>query len=126
MIKIAIFGNRSITDKELIVSKFIDYTVNLDSENGIVVLHGGADGPPKFIVDAMHEMHGTTDVLFKPWTMVWSKLTFEPIYFYLRNKQIVENADKVVVFTNGERDSEVYRVINLCERWDKDLTIIEV
>jgi len=124
MIKIAVFGNRSIVNREDVVYKFIDYLTSTDGP--VVLLHGGAEGPAKLITDWAEEVGNISSVLFKPWTMIWSKLDFEPIYFYLRNKQIVENADKVVVFTNGERDSEVYRVINLCERWDKDLTIIEV
>ena len=87
---------------------------------------GGAAGPAKIIADIAERDAGWTSVLFKPWTMIWSKLNFEPIYFYLRNKQIVENADVVLIITNGEKDSEVYRVVELCQRWEKDHIIYTV
>ncbi len=131
MLKVAVFGNRNITDEKVVTSKFLELFKQYSYFPNVVYLHGGASGPQKIISDYLNLDQNCDDgsveqVLFKPWHMVWSKLDFTPIFFYLRNKQIVENADKVIIFSNSEKDSEVYRVIDLCERWNKDFVVIEV
>lgn len=124
MLKIGVFGNRNITDKEKVWDEYLKASP-VDMKNTIY-LYGGASGPQQFILELINHYKEVSTVLFKPWHMLWSKLEFNPIFFYLRNKQIVENADKIIIFTNGEKDSEVYRVIDLCERRNKDFVIIEV
>jgi hypothetical protein len=136
--KVSVFGNRSISDKEKVVGVFQSWlTSHSAGYNSITFLWGGAEGPSTFVVDdikAWNEEHQeqrvlqTDVVLFKPWHMVYKKLaeSFNPMYFYFRNKQIVENADAVLVFSNGEKDSEVRRVIELCESLDKEFTVVEV
>ncbi len=126
MIKVAVFGNRNIDDEALVKAKLGEFINIANIFEPLVILHGGAAGPAKIISEYADGSHDWCSVLFKPWTKVWAKIDFKPILFYLRNKQIVENADIVCVITNNERDSEVFRVINLCKRWKKDLYIMEV
>lgn len=121
--KIAVFGNRTISDNVKVIQSFDSVLKDLKPES-ITLLHGGAAGPATAIVEASKDHPIIDTVLFKPWNMVWSKMAFDPILFYMRNKQIVENADLVVIFSNGEKDSEVYRVQGLCER--KGLKVINV
>lgn len=127
MIKIGVFGNRNITNKELVQSKFAEFMEDFELPlDPILIIHGGAAGPANIMAEYADKDQEWSTVLFKPWTMVWSKLEFQPIFFYLRNKQIVENSEIVFIVTNGEKDSEVYRVIDLCKRWNKRYYIAEV
>ena len=126
MTKIAVFGNRSISDSKIVLKEFSKWIKNNKLEKPLVFLHGGAAGPQTILKEFGEGTGAWVNIVFKPWTMIWSKLEFKPIYFYLRNKQIIENADKIIVFDNGEHDSEVYRVIDLCQKKNKDLTVIKV
>lgn len=122
--KIAVFGNRKLdenTIKEL--TFFLQSLVETNKE--LVLLSGGADGVSR-VAEAIFEGAQLPVVIFKPWNIIWNKLPFNPILFYLRNKQVIENSDKVLVFTTGEEDSEVHRVIELCERKEKDFKVISL
>lgn len=123
MKKIGVFGNRSITNEEAVLDAF-ENVVGTSEE--ICILHGGAAGPAKILSERAKESEGFSEICFKPWSMIYQKLEFHPKFFYFRNKQVVENADKVVIFSNGEKDSEVSRVIELCDRWEKDYTVVEI
>lgn len=119
MFIIGVFGNRDITDASLIRKKFDEYMKNTSFEE-VLILHGGAAGPQEVLAEDY------ISILFKPWHMIWSKIEFAPILFYMRNKQIVENSDEVIIFSNGEKDAEVYKVIDLCKRKRVKYTIIDV
>jgi len=95
-------------------------------DENFVLLHGGAQGVQATIKSFAEGMLSWTSILFQPWHMVYNKLEFKPIYFYLRNKQIVQNADIVLIFTNGIKDSEVYRVINYCNLVDKPYQVVDL
>jgi hypothetical protein len=119
-IKLAVFGNRKLTsDQAASISQSLQTLVEVAD---FVLLSGGADGVSR-IAEAVFEGNNLPSVVFKPWNIIWNKLSFDPILFYLRNKQIIENADKVLIFDTGERDSEVHRVVALCERKEKDFRI---
>ncbi len=123
MKKIAIFGNRTIDDVDKVLNAF-EEAVGLDNE--ICILHGGAIGPAKIISERAKVTDGLSEVCFKPWTMIYQKIEFHPKFFYFRNKQVVENSDQVLIFSNGEEDSEVSRVLELCNRWGKDYQVIDL
>ena len=91
----------------------------------LVLVSGGADGVSR-VAEAVFTGAELPVVVFKPWNIVWNKLPFDPILFYLRNKQVVENSDKVIVISTGEDDSEVHRVIELCTRKEKDFKVVTV
>ena len=107
---IGVFGNRNITDEKLVLKLFNQHLEKFPYLGEPLILHGGAKGPQKIISDKFR------NIVFRPWNLIWPKLKFSSIYFYLRNKQIVENSDEVVIFSNGEREAEVYKMINLCGR----------
>jgi hypothetical protein len=51
---------------------------------------------------------------------------FDPTFFFYRNIQIVDNSDLVVIFDNKEKDAEVYKVKDLCEKKCKQMIIFDV
>jgi hypothetical protein len=105
--RIAIIGNRDLTDKEWIYET-LDDKVSLDS----VILLGGAAGVQDYTAQWCGE-RSIDMVLFKPWHLVDfdEGIPFSPKLFFLRNKQIIDNADKVLVLTNGTVESEVDRAL---------------
>lgn len=122
--KVAVFGNRSINDPK-IVYPFIDELAKIKADH-LVFLHGGARGPQKIITEWAFEQGITNIILFKPWHMIDDSLEFTTELYFLRNVQIVDNADLVVLITNGERDSEVDRVRAYALRKNVETLIIEV
>lgn len=121
--KFAVFGNRSIKDFATIYEALDSVLTN---ETALTYLHGGADGPAKLVADFAKETGWIDVVIFKPWHMVWSKITFDRTLFFMRNKQIIDNADKIFIFTNGDKDSEVTRVKDYCDKNKINYDFIEV
>jgi len=120
--RISVFGQRSITDEGLVKQRFDEVVAEYDINESITYVHGGAKGVQEIIYNYVKEDWDC--VLFRPWTMISKKLAsqatedgkFNPVYFFFRNIQIIENSDLVIVFDNGEQDAEVYKVLNLLEK----------
>lgn len=130
--KISVFGQRNIKD-DLKIKEEIDNVLSRIPESDYVTfLWGGAEGCQKVVYEYLNKNYDF--VLFKPWTTVSKKLyniatkegKFDNSYFFFRNVQIVDNSDLVVIFDNGTKDSEVYKVKNLVEKKGKDHIVIEV
>lgn len=104
--KVAVIGSRDLTDQVWIKAR-LDAQVPLDA----VVLLGGAAGVQDVTASWCTE-NGIDKVLFKPWHLVdfdARHLPFSPRLFFLRNKQIIDNADYVLFLSNGKEESEVDR-----------------
>ena len=128
--RISVFGQRSINDSATVTTKFDLVLAEYEKDHPITFVHGGAKGPQSILHDYLKDECDV--VLFKPWTMISKKLSkqameggsFDPVYFFFRNIQIVENSDLVIIFDNGEQDGEVYKVKNLCDK--KGIKYVEV
>jgi hypothetical protein len=123
IVKVAVFGNRKLSEEQ--ASTAATMLQEIFKDKAVVLLSGGADGVSR-VAEAVCEGFSIPVVIFKPWNIIWNKLPFNPILFYLRNKQVVENADKILVVSTGEEDSEVHRVVELCERKEKDYKVISL
>ena len=106
--KVAVIGSRDLDDYDFVVTN-LNEQVPIDS----VVLLGGAAGVQD-ITAQWCEDNSVDKVLFKPWHLVdfQEGIPFSPKLFFLRNKQIIDNADKVIVITNGTEESEVDRSLS--------------
>jgi len=122
--KISFFGQRNFKNDSFIKEN-IDRLLSEMAEHRnecVTVLWGGAQGAQTIAYDYLKTEYDT--VKFKPWTTVSRKLykeesqkgKFDNNYFFLRNIQIVDNSDLVVIFDNGEKDSEVDKVKELVEK----------
>jgi len=122
--RISVFGQRTINDEMLIKQKFDETIAEHDIRECLTYVYGGAKGAQDIIYNYVKEDMDT--ILFRPWTMVSKKLAsqamegdkFNPVYFFFRNIQIIDNSDLVIVFDNGEQDAEVYKVKNLLSKRD--------
>jgi len=120
--KVAIVGSRSMgTDQESIDA--IKYQLDmLKEDDWNVIISGGAKGVDSIAKEwAVGE--GIDFILYKPYHLIDTKMTYTPRFFFTRNKQIVDNADKLIIFwdgiSNGTRD-----VIRYAQKRGKPIQII--
>jgi predicted Rossmann-fold nucleotide-binding protein len=66
-----------------------------------VVVSGGAKGADT-VGKAWAKSRSLSFVLFKPYHLIDTTVSYHPRYFFIRNKQIVDNSDLIVAFWNGE------------------------
>lgn len=120
--KLALFGSRTINNEKFIQKHLDKYLIDMGQVN--VVLMGGAAGVQEI---AKEHLKDRTDVItFKPWHMVDTRLGFVTKYFFMRNKQIIDNSHRVLVFMKeGEEDSEVDKAIEFAHKRGKQVDIIK-
>lgn len=107
--KIAVIGSTDLTDVSWVTDR-LDENISLDA----VVLLGGAAGVQDITASWCME-NGIDKVLFKPWHLVDftdKQVPFSPRLFFLRNKQIIDNADHVLFLSSGKEESEVDRAVH--------------
>ena len=105
--KLCIIGSRSIDKAELVfpaIEKFIkDHTTGK-----VTIISGGAKG-----VDQLSKKYAETNkidfVEFLPYHLL-DKVSFSSKYFFIRNKQMIDNADKVLVFWDGKSKGTEYGI----------------
>lgn len=124
--KLAVFGQRAIEDTGAVISRLLELSDEKGWDNEpLTYLYGGAKGPQAAVLEVMSPHHDC--VLFQPWSMVTSRLgKFNVDFFDYRNKQIIDNADEVVIFDDGSPDREADRVINYVRRCHKMYNIIKM
>ena len=102
--RIAIIGSRFIENKEW-VSSVISQTVSVaDEKHGVVSLvSGGSEGVNSFV----HEWAKENDYdsyMFKPHFMLDSKAEYSPRDFFTRYRQVIDNADSVIVIRLKQKE----------------------
>lgn len=128
--KIAVTGSRSIQDADTVfmhLDKTIDWLVKegwIDAEEPVSIVSGGAKG-----VDTLAKMYADINdydfFLYKPYHLVDNRTEYDPKYFFARNKQIVDNADYIVVFWDGESHGTAH-VLKLCNKSKKPYQLIRM
>jgi len=106
--KVAIIGSRSITNRDW-VNYHLDSHIK-DWEDDVfgytclvppVILSGGARGCDT-LAEEWAKGRGLDFIKFKPYHMIDSGVAYEPRFFFTRNKQLVDSADRVVAFWDGK------------------------
>jgi len=72
----------------------------LDSSPAKVILAGGAKGVDTY-AHRYADVNNIPFVLFKPYFLLDNKATYTPRHYFIRNKQLVDNADYVVAIWDG-------------------------
>lgn len=122
--KVAIIGNRTIEDRDFVLDSIGEVLASSSGSN-IVYLTGGAAGPAKIIEDWCEEVRADC-IVFRPWHMIDNKIPFETKLFYMRNKQVLHNADMAIIFSNGEKDSEVDKAVKYAEKIGVPVSLVKV
>jgi len=94
--RVGIIGSRGFTDNKLINS-----TLKLATNLTDVLLVSSGKGSDPIVSDYAAD-EGMDAVVFRPYNFVDRRAPHRPDYFYFCNKQIIDNADKVVVFYDGK------------------------
>lgn len=123
--KIAITGDRALDERgqEIVKDNFYQMLTDILSDKDVALV-AGATGVDELVSDLCDE-HNVQRVLFKPYHMLDNKAEFSPRMFLARNRQMVDNADKVVVFTRGE-DGGMNNMIEYAKKKGKPLSVIAV
>jgi hypothetical protein len=120
--KVAVVGSRNLTNEDFINSEVGEYLRLMHDTYGttlpLVFLYGGSKGAANVAIDSLKK-HGYDTILFKPWHMIDRKLPFSTNLFFMRNKQMIDNADRVIVLCNNERDAEVDRAVSYAKKVGK-------
>lgn len=106
--KICILGSRSI-DKAETVIPIIDKFIKDHVSGSPIILSGGAKGVDQ-ITKAYAKANAIPLIEFLPYHLLDNNVEFSSKYFFIRNKQMIDNADKVLVFWDGKSKGTEYGI----------------
>jgi hypothetical protein len=106
--KICIVGSRSL-DKPEIVIPMIDKFIKEQVVGTPVFISGGAKGVDQ-ISKEYAKTHGYDFIEFLPYHLLDPSAEFSSKYFFIRSKQIIDNADKVLAIWDGKSKGTEYSI----------------
>lgn len=128
--KVAIVGSRSITNREWVhfhldmnLCDWATRTIDDVLDQWPTIMSGGAKGVDT-IVEEWAKAEGLDFIKFKPYHMIDSGVEYEPRFFFTRNKQLVDQADRVVCFWDGKSNGTA-DVIRYAKKVGKPLLVID-
>jgi uncharacterized phage-like protein YoqJ len=105
--KLGVLGARTIDDASTVKQVLFEL---IEERAGITtVLTSGAPGVDTSVRQWAEEVHLDLVVL-EPHHKVNRKATFNPSYFFYRNKELVKNSDLLVVFDDGNSSDLTYAI----------------
>jgi len=119
--RLAVVGSRSIDD-EVFVLTMMKAVAGDEDIKTLTIISGGARGIDQ-TAQSICNKYGIDFILFKPYHLIDNSVEYTPRHFFTRNKQIVDNADKVLVLWDGKSKGSEH-VIKYATKRNKDLTVI--
>jgi uncharacterized phage-like protein YoqJ len=117
--RVAIVGSRnwSSNDTGVIRQRVLDLVADhINKENDLTIISGGAQGVDTIAVNAADSMGAFTKVYKADWKKYGKSAGF------VRNRQIVEQAQKVIAFWDGQSKGTKH-TIELALKHHKDLEV---
>lgn len=99
--KLAVIGSRSITDKALVFNEIAKMITDVIPKGPICILSGGAIGVDTLAKD-FADANNIDHIVFKPYFILDSKSPYNVRHFFVRNGQLIRNADFVLFIWDGE------------------------
>ena len=99
--KLAIIGSRSIKNEQLVweaIHGFLQH--HIVEGTSVTIISGGADGIDSFSKTYAKKWH-LDHVEFIPYFKLDQNAAYSAKHFFVRNKQIIDNADKVLAIWDG-------------------------
>ena len=102
--RIAIIGSRFIENKEW-VGSVITQTVSVAEaqDNPVSLVSGGSEGINSFVHEWAKE-NNYDSYMFKPHFLLDSKAEYSPRDFFTRYRQVIDNADSVIVIRLKQKE----------------------
>ena len=121
--KVCIIGSRSL-DKAEVVVPIIDKFFKDHTTKPQVIISGGAKG-----VDQMSELYaeqnGLDFVQILPYHLLDTTAEFNSKYFFIRTKQMISNADKVLAIWDTKSKGTEYG-IKLAQKLDIPVMVVKI
>lgn len=118
--KLAVVGSRSITNKEWVFKQV--YNHSLPYNDNPILISGGAEGVDSLVKDYAKE-NSWDFIMFQPYFLLDKQATFSNRHFFTRNRQIVFNADEVLVLWDGISKGTDY-TRRYAEKMGKPVTVV--
>ena len=101
--RVAVVGSRSVLDQDLVNYHLDKLLLPCGGENGdeVIIVSGGAIGADT-LGREWAKINNKDFILFKPYHLIDDQAAYHPRYFFIRNKQIIDNSDMVIVFWDGK------------------------
>ena len=122
--RVAIVGSRSIVCQDTVNYHLDKLLLPCGGENGdeVVIVSGGAKGVDT-LAREWARINKKDFILFKPYHLIDTQVTYHPRYFFTRNKQIIDNSDVVIVLWDG-KSSGTKDAMKQARQQDKELRVI--
>lgn len=104
--KVGIIGSNTIDDKEKVLKIIYD---NLDKKEYLTILGGGGKGVASFAKEFAKD-YNIDFVEFLTYNLLDNKAEFTSKYFFIRNKQLIDNSDFVLIIWNGDCKDVEYAI----------------
>lgn len=121
--RLSVIGSNTITD-DTSVNFFLDREVLKGTMLVSSILGGGGKGVAS-IVKKYCKTNKLDFIEFIPYYLLDASVEFSNKYFFVRNRQLVDNADKILFIWNGDCKDVEY-AIKYAQKLNKDYTIIKL
>jgi hypothetical protein len=119
--KLAIIGSRSITDSVTVLKAVDEYVNELKPS---VILMGAAKGIDP-VVAHYAKSHQIDIVEFVPYHLIDSTVPFDSKYFFIRTKQLLNNADVLLAFWDKQSKGTEY-AIKYAQKLELEVHVIKL
>lgn len=120
--RLCVIGSRSIEDVDF-VFKTIDRFIKDQTVGKVTLISGGAKGVDS-LVKEYAKLRAYDFVEFVPFHVLDRTVEFSKRYFFIRNKQMVLNADKVLAIWDG-KSSGTEHTITLARKHNVPVMVIK-
>ena len=120
--RVAIVGSRNIDDSYHVFSHITRF-IKEHTFGSVTIVSGGAKGIDS-LAKEYAKQNGLDFIEFQPYHVLDKYVAFEKKYFFIRNRQIIDNCDKVLAFWDGE-SSETEHAIKYAQKHNKPVMIIK-
>lgn len=121
--KLSVIGSNTITD-DTAVNFFLDREVLKGTMLVTSILGGGGKGVAS-IVKKYCRTNKLDFVEFIPYYLLDDTVDFSNKYFFIRNRQLVDNADKVLFIWNGDCKDVEY-AIKYAQKLGRDISVVKI
>lgn len=106
--KICIVGSRSITRADIVFTH-IDRFLKDQCTGSPTIISGGAKGVDA-LVKKFAKTRGYDFIEFLPYHLIDKEVEFNSRYFFARNRQMIQNADKVLALWDGSSTGTLHTI----------------